>query len=71
MKTIEYVPEKSENYLMTGFEDNYHLRFATIVECRPTTHLDEIRKVVRNTGIREGMFMEHYEDDSAEKKFKI
>ncbi|MBR1740412.1 MAG: hypothetical protein IJ733_00800 [Lachnospiraceae bacterium] len=24
-KAIEYVPGKSENYLMTGFEDNYHL----------------------------------------------
>ena len=48
----------------------YNLRFATIVECRPTTHLDEIRKVVRNTGIREEMFMEHYQDGSAEKCLK-
>ena len=31
----------------------YNLRYATIVDTRPTTHLEEILKVVRQTGIDE------------------
>ena len=44
----------------------YNLRYATIVDTRPTTHLDEILKVVRQTGIDEQRFLQHYRDSSAE-----
>ena len=44
----------------------YNLRYATIVDTRPTTKLEEILKVVRQTGINEKMFLQHYEDSSAE-----
>ena len=36
----------------------YNLRYATIVDCRPTTHIDEILKVVKKTGIDEEKFLE-------------
>lgn len=42
----------------------YNLRYATIVDCRPTTHLDEILKVVRKTGIDEEKFLQHFKTDS-------
>lgn len=44
----------------------YNLRYATIVECRPTTQFSEILDVVRNTGIEEGAFIRHFEDRSAQ-----
>ena len=44
----------------------YNLRYATIVETRPTTKLEEILKVVRQTGIDEKLFLQHYQDSSAE-----
>ena len=44
----------------------YNLRYATIVDTRPTTHLEEILKVVRQTGIDEQRFLQHYRDSSAE-----
>ncbi len=42
------------------------LRHATVVDVRPTTHFDEILRVVRNTGINEEAFIMHYKDGSAE-----
>lgn len=45
----------------------YRLRYATIVECRPTTKLDEILKVVRAVGIDEEKFLVHYNSGNAEK----
>jgi len=50
--------EKADRFL-------YNLRFATIVECRPTTRLEEIIVVVANSGIRVDAFLEHYNDGSA------
>ena len=44
----------------------YNMRFATIVECRPTTRLEEILAVVANTGVSTKTFLEHYEDGSAQ-----
>lgn len=44
----------------------YNLRFATIVECRPTTRLEEILAVVANTDISVNEFLKHYEDGSAQ-----
>lgn len=44
----------------------YNLRYATIVDTRPTTKLEEILKVVRQTGINEKQFLQHYQDSSAE-----
>jgi len=43
-----------------------NLRHATVVDVLPTTHFDEILKVVRQTGIDEEAFIQHYENGSAE-----
>lgn len=43
------------------------LRHATVIDCLPTTHFDEIMNVVRNVGINEASFKQHYHDGSAEK----
>ena len=43
----------------------YNLRYATIVECRPTTQTEEILRVVRNTNIDEVTFLEHFNGESA------
>ena len=45
----------------------YNLRYATIVECRQTTKLDEILNVVRKSNIDTEKFLERYNDGSAEK----
>lgn len=62
MKAVQIIaPEKAEQFL-------YRLRYATIVEVRPTTHHDELLRVVRLTGgIDETAFREVYENDMAEK----
>lgn len=52
-------PDKTDLFL-------YNLRYATIVECRPTTHLDEILEVVRKTKIDTDAFLKHYNDGSAQ-----
>lgn len=52
-------PEKAYSFLLA-------LRHATLLDCRPTTHMDEILNVVRKTGINEGSFLLHYQDGSAE-----
>lgn len=52
-------PDKADLFL-------YNLRYATIVDCRPTTHLNEITEVVRKTGIDVDRFMTSYNDGSAQ-----
>jgi len=52
-------PEKANSFLLA-------LRHATVLDCRPTTHMDEILDVVRKTGIDDGSFLLHYQDGSAE-----
>ena len=52
-------PDKADAFLTS-------LRHATVRYGRPTTHDDEIRKVVRAAGIDEAVFMKHYGDGSAE-----
>ena len=52
-------PELADRFL-------YNLRYATIVDTRPTTKLEEILKVVHQTGINEKLFLQHYQDSSAE-----
>ncbi len=52
-------PDKADLFL-------YNLRYATIVDCRPTTHLDEITEVIRKTGIDVERFMTAYNDGSAQ-----
>lgn len=42
------------------------LRHATVLEGRPTTHEDEILRVVHEIGIDEVVFMKHLQDGSAE-----
>jgi predicted DsbA family dithiol-disulfide isomerase len=42
------------------------LRHATVADCRPTTHDDEILRVVRETGIDEEAYLGHYRNGSAE-----
>lgn len=56
-------PDKAERFL-------YLLRYATIVNTRPTTHFDEILRVVRETGIDETHFKETYESTEAEEALK-
>ena len=48
----------------------YRLRYATIVDCRPTTKLAEILKVVIKSGIDHKKFLTAYNDGSAAKNFK-
>ena len=49
----------------------YRLRYATIVDCRPTTRLQEILKVIVKSGLDIKKFLAHYNDGSAEKNFQI
>ncbi|MBR1693732.1 MAG: DsbA family protein [Lachnospiraceae bacterium] len=53
-------PEKADVFLTK-------LRHATVIDCLPTTHFDEILKVVRKVEIDEISFKRHYQDGSAEK----
>lgn len=53
--------EKADKFL-------WELRHATVVDVRPTTHFDEILKVVRKTGICEEEFIQHYNDGTAQKE---
>lgn len=48
----------------------YNLRYATVVDCRPTTRLPEILKVVVKTGLDVKKFLAAYNDGSAEKNFQ-
>ena len=52
-------PERADDFLM-------NLRHATVIDCRPTTHMDVILDVVNRTGIDEALFIQHYNDGSAE-----
>jgi predicted DsbA family dithiol-disulfide isomerase len=52
-------PGKAEEFLIG-------LRHATVLECRPTTHFDEILRIVRRVHIPEDTFVRHYHDGSAE-----
>lgn len=59
-KAVQIIaPEKAGQFL-------YRLRFATIVETRPTTHSEELLRVVRQTGIDEQEFLNAYTDGRAE-----
>ena len=62
MKAVQCIaPNRAEQIL-------YRLRYATIVEVRPTTHHDEILRVVRQTGsIDETSFCETLDNGLAEK----
>ena len=44
----------------------YNLRYATIVDCRPTTETDELVNVAKTTGIDADAFARHLRDGSAE-----
>lgn len=52
-------PKKANSFLAA-------LRHATVLDCRPTTHMEEILKVVRASDIAEADFTAHYQDGSAE-----
>ena len=52
-------PEKADAFLTA-------LRHATVLDCRATTHLEEILRVVRNCSIDEALFKKHIHDGSAE-----
>lgn len=59
-KAAQLVDSNKANHFL------YHLRFATVAECRPTTRLKEILAVVADTGINVNEFLQHYEDGSAQ-----
>lgn len=44
----------------------YRLRYATVVETRPTTHRDELLRVVRLVGVDEEAFLRAYDGGSAD-----
>ena len=46
------------------------LRHATVIDCLPTTHFDEILRVVQKVGIDEPSFRQCYQDGSAEKELE-
>ena len=52
--------EKADRFL-------YQLRYATIVDCRPTTRREEILDVVRKTHIDERDFLRHFDGETASK----
>ena len=52
-------PGKAEAFLTA-------LRHATVFDCLPTTHLEEILNIVRQQGIDENLFLQHYRDGSAD-----
>ena len=56
-------PDKADLFL-------YNLRFATIVECLPTTKLQEILKVAIKSELNIKKFLAAYNDGSAERAFK-
>lgn len=59
-KAVQLIaPKKADLFL-------YNLRYATIVDCRPTTHLNEITEVVRKTGVNVDRFMTAYNDGSGQ-----
>ena len=43
----------------------YNLRYATVVDCRPTTQTEELLAVARKTGIDVDTFLRHIHDGSA------
>ena len=51
-------PDKADSFLAA-------LRHATVQDCRPTTHDEEILKVVQDTGIDENAFLRFFKDGSA------
>jgi len=52
-------PDKVDEFLIA-------LRHTTVLDCRPTTHEEEILRVVRKTGIDEEAFSRHFHNGSAE-----
>lgn len=59
-KAVQIIDEeKSEQFL-------YRLRYATIVETRPTTKVEEILKIVHDLGIDEEKFIEQSKNGNAE-----
>ena len=56
-------PDKADIFL-------YNLRFATVVECLPTTKLQEILKVAIKTNLNVKNFLAAYNDGSAERAFQ-
>lgn len=52
-------PDKADAFLL-------NLRHATVLDCRPTTHEEEILAVVRESGIEEAAFLAAYHDGRAE-----
>lgn len=59
----------SRTAIKSRFSDNFlvALRHATVVKCLPTTHLDIIMKIVKETGINEASFVRNYQNGNAEK----
>ena len=52
-------PEKADTFLL-------NLRHATVLDCRPTTHEEEILAVVRASGIEDTAFLSAFHDGRAE-----
>ena len=57
-------PEKADDFLT-------NLRHATVIDCRPTTHMDVILDVVNKTGIDESAFLRHFNGGGAEAALQV
>lgn len=60
-KAVQIIDNKKSDLFL------YNLRYATIVDCKPTTKLEEIIKVVKKTGIDEEKFVEQYNAETTKK----
>ena len=59
-KAAQLADQKKADAFLTN------LRHATVLTGRPTTHEEEILRIIRETGIDEDAFLKHYQDGSAE-----
>ena len=57
-------PAKAEQFL-------YNLRFATVVDCRPTTRTEEIMVVARKTGLDEQVFLDHFNSHTTRDELEL
>lgn len=60
-KAVEMIdPTKSDQFL-------YNLRYSTVVETNPTTHMEELVKVAAKSGIDQDQFFKVYESEESQK----
>ena len=61
-KAVQIIDSKKADLFL------YNLRYATIVDCRPTTQVKEILKVVEKTNIDKDKFIKQYNDNTTKQE---